>query len=445
MIQGPRRQYRSSRRTGPTRGPAQDPTGLLHQRARRRGLNPLAATPAGGHDGDTPAQPSGLAARPTSPGEGTEEEEVDSHVLNESMIRELAAHRGEQLVTSFYLDVDGRRYPRPSDLEPNIERLFRLARHEAKSRGKDAESSVEGDLAHIKTWLAEGLERNRTRGVAAFSCAAEEFFSAVRLPVSVPDQVSLDRRPHVAPLIVALDATSPCLVVLVDNERSRLLWLEHGDVSESAGPTDEIPRQVDTDVELGSFSRRREEAVRRHLRNVAETLAIELRRRPVGDVVLGGPAAAQLEHQLRDVDARRITGKVDVAMTAPRDEIAAMVRRVVDDLERRRGAELVDKLLQRAGAGGTIGLSSTLDALADKRVATLVVGHGLEAGGFRCAGCGRLGLEMGSCPRCGGTLDEVADLVEAAIDQALGEGADVEFVEVPDFERVGRIGAIERY
>jgi hypothetical protein len=371
--------------------------------------------------------------------------EVGRDVLSESMIRELTAHRGDPIVTSFYLDVDGRTYPRPSDLEPKIAHLYRVARHEAVALGGDTIQAVESDLARIGAWLSEGLDRRETRGVAAFSCAANGFFSTFALPVSVADEISLDRRPHVAPLLVALEAAKPCLVVLADHVRARLLRIEDGEVSERAGPFDEIPRQVDTDVELGSFSRHDEEALRRHLRSVADAVEHELRLRPVDYLILGGPAAAELEHHLRGAEVRRVDGRVDVAMTAPRDEVAAAGRCLLADLERRRKAELVGDLLERAGAGATLGFSSTLDALAERRVATLVVGRGLKARGVRCRECGQLGVEPGSCPRCGGTLDEVADLVEAAIAEGLGEGASVEFVDAPELDAAGGMGSIERY
>lgn len=366
-------------------------------------------------------------------------------MLSKATIRALAAHRGDPIVTSFYLDVDGRNYPRPSDLEPKVERLFRFARHEAAARGENVTRAVEADLARIAAWLSEGLERSHTRGIAAFSCASEGFFSTLTLPTSVPDEVSIDRRLHVAPLLLVLEAARPCLIVLADHESARLLWIEDGEVSERAGPFDEIPRQVDTDVELGSFSHLHEEAARRHLRSVADAVADELRHRHADYLVLGGPAAAELENHLQGTDVRTIDGRVDVMMTAPRDEVAAAGHRLVGDLERRREAELVGELFERAGAGATVGLSGTLDALGERRVATLVVARGLKAHGGRCRECGHLDVELETCSRCGGGMEEVADLVEAAIDEGLGEGASVEFVDAVDLNAVGGMGAIEWY
>lgn len=371
--------------------------------------------------------------------------EAGSDVLNKSIIRELAAHRGDPVVTSFYLDVDGRRFPRPIDLDPKIEHLVRVARQSGAVLGEEALRSVDGDVARIADWLSQGLERSRTRGVAAFSCSAEGFFRTLTLPVSVPDGVSLDHHPHVAPLVVVLQEATPCLVVLVDHERTRLVWIEGGEVTERAGPIDELPRQVDTGVEIGSFARHDEEAARRHLRRVADELTEEIRRSSPKHLLLGGPAAAELEHHLRQDEARRILSRLDVAMTAPRDEVAAGARRLLEELERRREADLIHEIFERVGAGATVGLSGTLDALAERRVATLVVGRRLQASGVRCRDCGRLDVAVESCPRCGGPLEAVPDLVEAAIDDGLGGGATIELVDVPELDAAGGIGALERY
>jgi len=370
---------------------------------------------------------------------------LGADVLSKASIQELASHRGDGLVTSFYLDVDGRRFPRPSDLEPKIEHLFRTARHEAAKRGPDVTRAVDGDLGRIREWLSKGVDRERVRGLAAFCCDAQGFFLTIALPQPLDDDVSLDEHAHVAQLVQALSAMKPCLVVLADRGRARLLRLDDGVVDESAGPTDEIPRQVDTDVELGSFARRHAEEARRHLRRVADAVTNELRKSPVEYVILGGPAAAELEHHLHDDAARRYVGAVPLAMTAQKDEVGATARALIADVERRRQSDLVDKLIGRSGAGATVGLSATLDALAARSVGTLIVDRSLEATGVRCPACGCLAVEGEHCPQCGELTEEVADLVEATLVDALAAGASVEFVDSPELVAREGIGSIERY
>lgn len=362
--------------------------------------------------------------------------------LSESLIRDLAAQRGEPFVTSIYIDVDGRHYPRSSDLEAHIQELFRAARTQAAAFGDDASEAEEADLAAIEDWLAKGLDRSHTRGVAAFACSREGLLRTIPLPVAVADGVRLDPQPQVGPLVLALRLAKACLVVLVDRERARFLRLGGGEVIERSGPLDGVSRRVDTDVELGSFSRHHEELLRRHIRTVAAELVRELRTLPGACLIVGGPEASDLASELAG-KGTPVVGELKVAMTASAHEVDQMVEVFLADLERRREAVLLDDLAERKGIDAVIGAEPTLDALAAGRVETLVVERGFASPGGRCQRCGFLSLQgEGSCSRCGGTLESLADLVEAAISDTLVNGGEVELVELA---LRGGLGAFERY
>ena len=58
-----------------------------------------------------------------------------TNTLSFSVIRDLAAWWGHPVVTTVYLDVDGRRFPRRSDLKPQIALLSRVARDQAAPFG----------------------------------------------------------------------------------------------------------------------------------------------------------------------------------------------------------------------------------------------------------------------------------------------------------------------
>lgn len=129
--------------------------------------------------------------------------------------------RREPVVTSFYLDVDGQRYPRPSDYAPHVSELFRAAREHALRQGDDAAKRVDDDLARIANWLDTGLDRHVTRGVAAF--AARGRFQALGLPVAVRDQVAIGPRPDVVQLCEVLAASGPVLVSHLGQQAAALV------------------------------------------------------------------------------------------------------------------------------------------------------------------------------------------------------------------------------
>ncbi|HUY23371.1 MAG TPA: hypothetical protein VMV22_13625 [Acidimicrobiales bacterium] len=370
-------------------------------------------------------------------------------MIEVSEVRELAVFRGDPIVTSLYVDVDGRRYPRPSDVDPRIDHLVRLARTQAEPLGKEVANAVEADLLRIREWLAAGIDRRVTRGLAAFSCNAQNFFRTFELPVSVHDHVGVSPAPDVAGLCKVLASDEHALVVVTDRHRSRLLRLDPGETHELEGPVDKPARQVDTDVELGSFERHHEEAARRHLSNVARAVLDELKERPVERIVLGGPAdiVGQLRGELPRGVREHVTGTIKVAVNAPVSQVAGAAIDVVRHERHRRQAALVEEVRGRAqqGAGAVSGLTATLGVLRAGRVGVLLVSRDLEASGGRCPGCMQLVADGLRCPVCGERPIVVDDVVAPAIAQACAQRAEVEFCEPAALDAMGGIGAIERY
>src|SRR5918992_2067958 len=85
-------------------------------------------------------------------------------MISEDRIRTLAGHRGTCVVTSCYLDVDGRRHPRHADYEAQLEHLLREAREKAAGLGQQAVRSVAADIDRIATWVRGGFDRSHVRG-----------------------------------------------------------------------------------------------------------------------------------------------------------------------------------------------------------------------------------------------------------------------------------------
>jgi hypothetical protein len=126
-------------------------------------------------------------------------------------------------------------------------------------RGGRTATTLSADLARIADRSAQGFDHSTTRGVAVFSASGQGLFEAFVLPETVRDQVAVGPNPDVAQLVMLLASRSPVLLVVPDHQSSRLLRLGSGEPEELDGPTDEVERQVDTDVELGSFEHRHEE------------------------------------------------------------------------------------------------------------------------------------------------------------------------------------------
>ena len=370
------------------------------------------------------------------------------HRLDEDAVRELAEFSGEPGMTSLYIDIDGRRRPALSECDTALEGLFRAARHQAEAVGAPAALAADEDLALIQEWIAAGVDRAQTRGLALFSCAGKGFLRVFTLPVAVADHVAVGDRPDVGPLEEIIDRTRPVFVALVDSQQARLMRYLLGTLAEVETIVDPLERQVDTDVELGSWEHRHEEAVRRHLRRVAAAVTRHLDRLESGVLVVGGPvpAADDVVGFLPGHVADRIAGRVSVAMHGQDEEFRRELADISDVLEAEREAGVIQRLQGRVAAGeASAGLEGALAAINEGRADTLVVARGYEAPGARCRSCGHLAPTAVDCPWCAEPSEALDNVVDDAIDRALAQDARVEFTPAGSLDEMGNIAVIERH
>ncbi len=282
------------------------------------------------------------------------------------------------------------------------------------------------------------------------SGAEQDYFEAVELPLAVRDEASIGASPRIRQLVELLDEPEPFLVTLVDKQSLRLLHVDGHRIDEHPPLEDADARAIDTSVELGSFQHHdEEEAALVFARRAADAVEEAVRKRPVGQIVVGGPdeAVASVDRFLHPTTQALIIGRAHVRVAAGPEEVAAAARLVADRAERQREANLVEEVRQRAAGahGGVVGLEATLNALSEHHVATLLVRDGFSAPGGTCVACGHVGPDVRQCPECGTTNIEVDDVVELAIENAVAQGATIEFCHDTELDRFGSIAAIERY
>ncbi|MEW6476306.1 MAG: hypothetical protein AB1679_28940 [Actinomycetota bacterium] len=376
-------------------------------------------------------------------------------MISEDRIRALAGHRASSVVTSCYLDVDGRRHPRPADYETQLAHLLREAREKAAGFGPEAVRSVAGDLDRIAAWVRGGFDRSHVRGLAFFACSADGFFDVVESPLPVSNEIVVNHTPHVRPLESILQAYERFAVLLVDRQRARLFRFELGELTEHTEVFDAVPRGGDQAGHPAQGSRgarvqrHTEEVAHRHLKHAAEVTFTELRQRPVEHVILGGPheVVVELEGLLHPWIRDRVADRLVIPTTASAEEVRQAALAVEAAVARRSEAALVERLRDAIGTGGGVaGLEPTLAALVERRVDVLLVSEGYAAEGWRCRSCRYLGLLGRRCPVCGRSMDLVDDVVEEAVEEALANKCRVQMVrDNADLDVLGRIGALLRF
>jgi peptide chain release factor subunit 1 len=376
---------------------------------------------------------------------------ASGHTLTTTDVRALAARRAAPVVTSVFVDVDGRSRPVADEYRTAFSRLAENLRHRVGMLGDQRTArAVDADVDRMRAWLGQDLDRSATRGVALFSASEDDWFAAVELPRPVHDDAGIGPAPRVAQLLAVLDEYEPAVAVLADRRRLRVLLVELGELTEIAGLLDREDRAVDTTVELGGFQRHTDARARAHLERAARLVEHAIADRPGARLVMAGPdeAITGVEDHLRPETRRRIVGRAGLSAAAGTSEIRDAIARAARDAERRHETDLVEQLRQAAARSdrrGVVGLEATLAALADQRVDTLVVSEGGRAPGAFCPACGRSSAAVGRCPSCGAATTEVDDVVEVAIGQALAQGATVEFARGTGLDRDGGIGALTRY
>ena len=351
--------------------------------------------------------------------------------IDPDFLRSLAAWRTDGLpVSTLYLDVDGRRYPRRQDVEDRAQALCHELHVPPEEAGREARRSVQQDVDAFRDYVRV-FERGSTRGLALFSCSAAGRWAEVGVHRALPDRAVVARDPYVLPLEAAVESFESYCTVLVDREKARIFLARAGRIDEETDLFDDVPGRHDQGGwAQARFQRHIQDHVGRHLKHVADELLRYERRRRFDHLILAGPdeTVAEFERSLHDYLRRRVVGTRSLPMASSVKDVLACALDVEDRREEERERATVERLKGEAAAGrqAVIGLPSSLAALNEARVDTLVVPIGRSAAGVRCPRCGWLALEGSACPVCSAGTEPVPDVVDAGVAKALQQRARVE-------------------
>jgi len=353
--------------------------------------------------------------------------------VDRESLRKLAEWRSNGTpVSSLYLDVDGRKYPRKQDYMIRAEQLCDHLRSQAEALDRDSKLSVGKDCQRMLEFL-QNLERGPNRGVALFSCSGSELWEQVLAPRPMRDRAALDEHPNVIPLEALVETYERFCTVIVDREKARFFLARMGRIAEQTGVLDDVPGQHDQGGwSQGRYQRHIEDHVGRHLKHVADLLLALFKHGGFDHLILAGPEeiVPEFERSLHDYLKRRVVARTTLSMQANAAEVLERSLAVEEQVEAERERQTLEHVRAEAAAGrqGVIGLDRVLGALNDWRVETLVVPFGLSLAGKRCRECGRLATHGTHCATCGGTLEPVPDIAESAVAAALRQGSRVEIL-----------------
>jgi peptide chain release factor subunit 1 len=372
-------------------------------------------------------------------------------VLSADLVQRLAKWRGEgNPVISLYLNVDGREKIRPEDYQ---QRLDQLIRNEASS-----DPQVQSDLKKISEYVATEFSRGHHRGLAVFA-SGDELWHVVGLTVPVEDQLAVNATPHVRGLENLLDEYEPVGVILTDRQKARLFVIELGTIVARDEVVDPLPRHDDDkgDWRKDHVKAHASEFANKHLRHTATEMFELYKKKRFSHLVLFVPEdiKAELEKNLHDYLRSKVIGQYNLPVNSSDEEIIDCAYKLYQQAERATEHRFVEKLragVPTAGRDGSTsssavaGLDSTLQAIFEKRVETLLVSEGYSAEGWRCHQCNYITTLGRNCSMCGSEMTLVSDVVEEAVEDAISQKCRVEFCsDNADLDVMGQIGALLRF
>lgn len=375
-------------------------------------------------------------------------------------------------VASLYLNTDRMR-PEGEKYLAGFREVMHMTVAPLRAR-KDPQSVIaRARLKDALPALEEALEREVggqpvVRGAAIFVSLAAPAdhdlktppFTLFTLPRPLRTQGRVQQRPYVRPLLFLLDQYERVGVIAADRTHARILTLFLGEIESARHRTSDTP----THHQRGGWKqmllqRDAEGHLRAHVRATVRDAVKQFAAAPLKRVVLGGSEElrALLERELPPRYQQRMAGTFRCEPHASDAEIVtkalACAQRAEQVEEARRVDELLEALAHRSpaiwGSGGSRavrGVDDTLLALTERRVRRLLLVRGKHLPGSACDNCGTLTSTAGGCPTCASPLRPVPDVLEEAVERALEEGAEIEFVtDSPALEAMGGVGALLRF
>jgi peptide subunit release factor 1 (eRF1) len=366
-------------------------------------------------------------------------------MLTEANLQELLDFQAQHTLLSVYLNTDQTQAP------PD--------RHKLRLRGMLKNIDLPDDIVAVEKYIEHDYDW-RSRSVAIFSCAPENYFRAYPMAVTLQSRARTGQNPHVKPLANLLDFYGGYGVVLVDKQGARVFYFHLGELIEQEGFMGEEVRHTKRGGSSSLAGRRGgatghtnyvEEVTERNIKDAAEFTTRFFNENDVRRIVIGGAedTVAQFRSLLPKSWQSLVVGTVPISMSASKNEILDRAMEIGRKAEIRHEDKLVSAVKTNAAKeqGGVIGLDDTLQAVHDGRVQTLVLQEDYRAPGYQCMGCEFItSQELDTCPYCGNKFNQIQDAVELAVRKALQAGGEVEFIQSePAQEVLGGIGALLRY
>jgi len=314
------------------------------------------------------------------------------------------------------------------------------------------ENAVRPEFERIRGYLKNVEPKGL--GLAIFACSPRNFWRSYFVQLPLDDDITVNDKPQLRPLLNLLDEHARYAIALVDKEKARIFAINIGEVEDEIDVSDFVPNKHDQGGwSQSNYQRAHDNAVLQHLKHVCIGLDELRARTPYHRLLILGPEepTTALQDMLSSEVKERLVGVLPGEFFGNQAEMIERANVFMQGVERQAEKRLVTQLLEFAGAGGrgATGLAPSLDALWNGQLATLLVAEDVRMPGGECTSCGRIvASARTSCPSCNAPMHQLDDVVERAIQRTLNQSGTVEIVHGAAAEQLraaGGIGALLRY
>ncbi len=331
-----------------------------------------------------------------------------------------------------------------------------------KTQAKEALAAIEDrhqqelvkrEVDRMDRWLENNASR-MGRGAALFSCPERDLWWQISLPIALPTRLRVGRRPYIRPLARIRDEHERFAVVLLDKQRARLFLSQLGFLQEVADIFEDTPRHHKQGGRSQMrFQRHHDAHVMWHAGAVAQATEMLMDRLEARHLLVSG--SPQVLAEYRDAVSPKAAsgwaGEFGLPIDAPATDVMEAIAPIQREAEKKEELSTIARVNDAVSWGkGVWGLDETLSAIAEKRVMVLVVHDRYRAPGRECSRCEILLTEKHErCPACDGVLHDVADVVDAALERAVTQEAELELVRAEAAQRLlppgEPVGALLRF
>jgi peptide chain release factor subunit 1 len=293
--------------------------------------------------------------------------------------------------------------------------------------------------AHARDWLGHT--------VAIFACAELGLAEAIRLPGQLPERAVLAARPHVRPLLLALQRSTPYRIVVADRRHAWLLRVVGEQIHAAVLPDAEgVPSRGFGGwygLEAYRINDRVAELTRRHYRDTVAALEESLPADGVEPLVIGGHEdtiprlLAAFPARLREqVAGSFVTDPHTLAPVKAREEASS----IIAGWMARRDQRLAAAILREPSRGLTaVGLDACIAAAGQHAIDALLLPADGLVPGYSCQRCGALSRTGRGCQHAAAAVVPVPDLIEEIAVSSLGGGARVTALDEPPASIAARL------